>query len=171
MSTVTTTPAVPQNKTEAVAQRRLVPMIFDELRDDLQHFWDRPWSPLLRPFGPPLRRLGKSLAEWAPRMDVYEKDGSLVLKADLPGLKREDIEVKLENGDLVVSGERKEEKEVKEEDLYRCERSFGSFYRRIPLDFAVDPKQVVARFADGVLEVKLPVPREEAPEGQRIAVS
>lgn len=171
MPTNTAPTPAPQKPAEAMTHRRFMPAMFEELRDDFEHFWDRPWSPFLQPFGKPLRRFGKALAEWAPKMDVFEKNGNLVLKADLPGMTRQDIEVKMENGDLVLSGERKEEKEVKEDDFYRCERSFGSFYRRFPLDFEVDPNQITAKFTDGVLEVTVPIPKEPAPEAHRISVS
>jgi HSP20 family protein len=169
MPNAATTPSTPQTNAEAVAPRRNVPAMLDEIREDLEHFWHRSW-PML-PLGRPLRRFSKALAEWAPKTDVFEHNGHLVVKADLPGLKREDIEVKMENGDLVLTGERKEETEVNEKDFYRCERTVGSFYRRLPLDFEVDPKKVEAKFADGVLEVKLPMLKEVAPEAQRITVS
>lgn len=98
---------------------------------------------------------------WMPKMDVFRKDGNLVVKADLPGMKKQDITVELEEGDLVLQGERREEKEVKEEDFYRCERTYGSFYRRLPLPAEVHAEQIKATFKDGVLEVMVPMPMDE----------
>jgi HSP20 family protein len=105
---------------------------------------------------------------WRPSVDVYEKDGNLVIKAELPGMKKEDIEVALDQGDLVIRGERKAESEVKEENYYRIERNYGSFYRRIPLPFEVKPDQITASYNDGVLEVRIPKPAQERPQPQRI---
>jgi HSP20 family protein len=93
-----------------------------------------------------------------------------VVKAEVPEVKKEDIDVALEGGDLVIRGERKAEQEVKEEDYYRMERSYGSFYRRIPLGFEVKSEQVQAKYTDGVLEVSIPKPAETALQAQKIKV-
>jgi HSP20 family protein len=86
-------------------------------------------------------------------------------------MKKEDVEVAIEEGDLILRGERKEETEVEEENVYRWERSYGSFFRRLPLTFEVKPEAVNANFKDGVLEVTLPLPKEEKkPKAQKIAV-
>jgi HSP20 family protein len=106
-----------------------------------------------------------------PSTDVYEKDGNLVVKAELPGMKKEDIEVTLDQGDLVIRGERKAESEVTEEDYYRLERSYGSFYRRLPLGFHVTAEQIAASYHDGVLEVRIPKPKQEQPQAKKIPVA
>jgi HSP20 family protein len=137
-------------------------VMFDDLRAEFENFFDRPWGFKFRP----------DKAGWAPKIDVFEKDNVLVVKADLPGMKKEEVFVTLEDGDLVLKGERKEEKEVKEESYYRAERMYGSFYRRLPLNFTVDPAKIEARFNDGVLEVKVPVPNvEEPPKGLPIPIN
>ena len=105
---------------------------------------------------------------WMPSVDVYEKDGNVVVKAELPGMKKEDIDITLDQGDLVIRGERKAESEVKEQDYYRLERCYGSFYRRIPLPFEVKPDQITASYTDGVLEVRIPKPPQEQPQPQKI---
>jgi HSP20 family protein len=84
----------------------------------------------------------------------------LIVKAELPGLKKEELEVELEDGDLVIKGERQSEKEVQNSAFYRTERIYGRFYRRVPLDFEVTPEQITATLTDGVLEVILPIPSE-----------
>jgi HSP20 family protein len=93
---------------------------------------------------------------WVPAIDVYEKDGSIVVKAELPGMKREDLKVSVERDSLVIEGERKAEKETKDEDYYICERAYGSFYRRVPLAAEVDADKAEAAFADGVLTITMP---------------
>jgi HSP20 family protein len=111
-----------------------------------------PRFPHLRPF----------LAEPAwPAIDVFEKDGSLVVKADVPGMTAKDIEVTLTEDGVTVSGQRSEEKEVKEKDYYRCERSYGSFMRQVSLPAGADRDKAQANFKDGVLEISFPL-KEEA---------
>ena len=95
---------------------------------------------------------------WAPEVDVFEKDNRLVTKIDLPGMKKEDVKVEVTDGHLAISGERKTEAEEKKEHFYRCERMYGSFYRSVPLPEGVKLEDVKATFADGVLEVSVPLP-------------
>jgi HSP20 family protein len=116
------------------------------------------------------RRFDKDLT-WMPTLDVYEEKGELVVKADLPGMKKDDIRISLEDGALVLQGERKEEKKVEKEDFYLAECSYGSFYRRLPLAFTADLSKIVAQFKEGVLEVHIPVPAEEKPKAQEIPVN
>ena len=97
-------------------------------------------------------------ANWAPEIDVFERDNRLVTKVDLPGLKKEDVKVEVTDGYLSISGERKAETEEKKDNVYRCERSYGSFYRAVPLPEGTKLEDVTATFADGVLEVSVPLP-------------
>jgi len=94
---------------------------------------------------------------WAPDIDVYEKDKRLIMKVDLPGLKKEDVKVEFTDGYLTISGERKREIEEKKDKFYRCEREYGSFYRAIPLPEGVVFEDVKATFIDGVLEISVPL--------------
>ena len=143
--------------------------LFEDLQQEVSRLWGQ--RPLLmpRPLIRPLARMAE--AEWAPRMDVYEKDGDLVIKAELPGVKKEDIKVEIEGGDLVVRGERKAESEVREDDYYRIERTYGTFYRRLPIPFDAKSDQIKASYNDGILEIKVPKPAEMVPEAKRITVS
>lgn len=100
---------------------------------------------------------------WVPAMDLVETDDSLVLKADLPGLDRDDIEIEVKDGVLTIAGERKSEQESKREGYHRVERSFGRFSRSLGLPRGVDPSAVQASFDRGVLEVTLPKPEESKP--------
>lgn len=141
------------------------------LLDELEQLWDRPFPLFFQPLGRHVaRRLSKTMT-WMPTLDVYEKEGELIVRADLPGVKKDDVEITLDNGDLVLHGERKEEREVKDEDFVRTECSYGTFYRRLPLAFEPDPKLIAAKFANGVLEVKIPIPVDKRPEPLKIAVS
>jgi len=112
----------------------------------------------------PSLRLPDVAAAWAPRVDVFERDGRLVSKVDLPGLKKEDVSVQVTDGHLALSGERKRESEETKDNVYRSEREYGSFYRAVPLPQGVKLEDVKATFADGVLEVSVPLPTQ--PEGK-----
>ena len=101
---------------------------------------------------------------WVPSIEVYEKEGGFVVKAELPGMKEEDIEVSVSDGTLTLKGERKAESEVKEEDYYCCERSYGSFLRSVALPSTVDAEKIGATYEDGVLEVSLPKVAEVKPK-------
>jgi HSP20 family protein len=96
-----------------------------------------------------------TIREWIPALDVYEQDGKFVVKAELPGMDEDDINVSVEGNSLVIKGNKKFEREVKDEDYYHCERSYGSFYRSIPLPAEVDKEKIEANYDSGVLEVKL----------------
>lgn len=131
-----------------------------QLQADLDRFWGE------RPSLLSLRRWIEPDTVWSPKIDVFQKDGVIVVKAEVPGVPKESIDVAVEGGDLVIRGERKSEEEVKEDDYYRMERSFGSFYRRIPLPEGVRNDAINATFTDGVLEVTIPTP----PAGETTAV-
>ena len=98
---------------------------------------------------------------WAPEVEMFEKDGQLFVRADLPGLKKEEVSVEMTDQGLVLKGERKRQQEEKSEDFYRTERSYGSFYRLIPLPETAKFEQAKAVMRDGVLEVTMPVARAE----------
>lgn len=102
-----------------------------------------------------------SLSTWAPSCDVFENDNSIMIKAELPGLKREDVKVTIENNVLTLRGERKFEEDVKRENYHRVERSYGEFMRSFTLPNYVDVAKINAEFKDGMLNLTLPK-REEA---------
>lgn len=107
---------------------------------------------------------------WAPDIEVFETAEELVLRADLPGLKREDIKVEIADGELTIAGERKIEKEEKEKDFYRSERSYGTFARSITLPEGAKVDLAKAAVKDGVLEVKMPLAKIE-PARRRIEIA
>jgi HSP20 family protein len=100
---------------------------------------------------------------WIPAMDLVETGDNLVLRADLPGLAREEVEIEVKDGVLTVAGERKAEHEEKSEGFYRAERAFGSFSRSLTLPKGVDAGKVEAEFENGVLEVRIPKPEDAKP--------
>ena len=110
------------------------------------------------------RRLPTVERGWAPSIDVFEKEDKFVVKAELPGMKEDDIDVSVVGDTLIIKGERKAETEVKEEDYYCCERSYGSFSRSIALPSTVDAKKIEASYEDGVLEISLPKAPEIKPK-------
>jgi HSP20 family protein len=106
---------------------------------------------------------------WIPAMDLVESDEHFVLRADLPGLTQEDVNLELEDNVLTVSGERKAEHEERNEGYHRVERAYGRFSRSLTLPEGIDPEAVEARFDKGVLEVRIPKPEQRKP--QRVAIN
>ena len=101
--------------------------------------------------------------EWAPQVEVLRNNGQFTVRADLPGLTKDDMKVEITDEFLTFSGERKEEKEEKREGFYRSERSYGSFYRQIPLPEGAMTENAAATFVNGVLEITIPAPKVAAP--------
>jgi len=107
---------------------------------------------------------------WSPQVEVLRRGDEIVVRADLPGLNRDDVQVDVDNDVLTITGERRQESEENRQGFYRSERSYGQFYRAIPLPESVDPAKVKASFNDGVLEITVPVPREQQTKSTRIAI-
>jgi HSP20 family protein len=107
---------------------------------------------------------------WAPAVDIYEHDGAIVLKAELPGIDPKDVDVRVENNVLTLRGERKFASEVKREHYHRVERAYGSFSRSFTLPNVVDTEKIKAEYKDGVLHVSLPQKEEAKPKQISIAV-
>jgi len=101
---------------------------------------------------------------WTPAIDVVRDNGNLVLRADIPGIKPEEVKIELEDDVLTVSGEHEERKEEKDKDFVRRERRYGSFSRSMALPHGVDAKKIKAKTHDGVLEVTIPLPKEARKE-------
>jgi HSP20 family protein len=142
--------------TIAVASGGLDPFaLLRQMTSELDRVLDE-WPALRLPL------FGKTAASesnaWSPKIDVFERDNRLVIRVDLPGTKKEDVEVQVTDGFLAVSGERKRETEQKKDNVYRTEREYGRFYRSVPLAEGVKLEDVKAAFADGILEVSIPLP-------------
>ena len=106
---------------------------------------------------------GGALRRWIPPMDLVETEDDFVLRADLPGLSEEEVNIELEDNVLTISGQRKAEHEERKEGYYRVERASGSFSRSLTLPEGVDPEKVSANFDRGVLEVRIPKPEQRKP--------
>ena len=100
--------------------------------------------------------------DWMPQIEVLRSNGDLLVKADLPGLTKDDVKVELTDEALTITGERKEEKEEKHEGFYRTERNYGRFHRHIPLPEGAKTDKANATFRNGVLEVTVPVAKTES---------
>jgi HSP20 family protein len=134
----------------------------DHLMEDM---WRRPFPSLFgRDRWLPIRPSSIRM----PSLDVYEEKDSVVVKAELPGMKKEDVEVNLAGEILTIKGEKKEDKEVKEDNYYRRERSYGSFLRSVGLPCEVKSDEIKASFKDGVLEIRMP--KTEASKTKSVSV-
>jgi HSP20 family protein len=142
---------------EAPAVRRRFPDL-DDFRGRMQRMFDEPFVlPLYR------EALG-----FTPAVEISETASELLVKAELPGLRKEDVEIEIENNVLTLKGEKKEEREEKEEDTYLYERSYGSFQRSFSLPVGVKEDEVKADFRDGVLRIRLP--KAQTARGKKIVI-
>ena len=112
-----------------------------------------------------------SFGSWAPAVDIYEQDGNIVLKAELPGVEAKAVDVRVENNVLTLRGERKFEDEVKKESYHRVERAYGTFLRSFTLPNVVDTDKIKAEFKDGLLRLTLPMKEEAKPHQINIQVA
>lgn len=142
--------------------------------------WD-PWKDLIalqermnrlleESFGRLRKEEGLVSGAWTPAVDIYETENSLVVTAEIPGVSEKDIDVRIENNQLIIKGERKFEKETKEENYHRIERIYGNFYRSFSLPSAVDHEKVKAEYKNGVLKIVLGKKEEIKPKQIKIEV-
>jgi HSP20 family protein len=131
-----------------------------QLRQELDQMFDltEPWTA-----GAPLRTFGLLEGPWSPPVDVYEAPDEIRVKAELPGLKRENIELSVQGDTLILRGQRKQEAAQPGENYHRIERSYGQFHRTISLYSPVNTGAVSATYKDGILEVFLPKKEEAKP--------
>jgi HSP20 family protein len=140
-----------------------------QMTSELDRVFERPFATAFR--WPSFRGVAlPESANWAPEIDVFERDNRLVTKVDLPGLKKDDVKVEVTDGYLTISGERKTEIEEKKDNVYRSERSYGSFYRTVPLPEGAKLEDVKATFADGVLEVSVPLPTKAEAKPRAVTI-
>lgn len=115
-------------------------------------------------------RFGDERGTWMPAVEVFERDNNLVVSAELPGMNKDDVRVEVTDEGLAIRGERKREHEEKRQGYYRSERSYGRFYRMIPLPEGVDAEKAKAQFKDGVLQVEIPLPPSAQPKTREIPI-
>jgi HSP20 family protein len=139
---------------------------FGEEMDKLFGDFDfgRSWLPpaIARSAGPGL---------WAPEIEMFEQDGELIVRADLPGLTKDDVNVEIDNDAITIEGERRSAQNENREGFYRTERSYGKFYRRLPLPDGVDAENADATFRDGVLEITMNAPKRTESKPRKVAIS
>jgi HSP20 family protein len=108
---------------------------------------------------------------WAPNVEVFQRNSELVVRADLPGLKKDDVKVDVTDDSITIQGERRREQEEERGGIYRSERSYGSFRRVVALPDGAITDQAKASFRDGVLEVTMPAPPEHVTRGRRLEIT
>jgi HSP20 family protein len=120
---------------------------------------------------PVFGREDRLLGVWSPPLDVFQDKDNVFVKCELPGIKKEEIQISLHENALTISGERKQEREVKEGDSFRSERFFGRFHRSVTLPVTVDPNKVTAQYREGILTVSLSKAEEAKPKQIDVQVS
>jgi len=133
------------------------------LRDEIDRLFEAPLAELARG--------SQLLSGWTPALDIFEDKDNVIVKAELPGMKREEIEVSLHDGSLSISGERKSESKHEDAEVYRAERFVGRFQRTVTLPTPVAADKVKAQYKDGILTVTLPKTEESKPKQIEVNVS
>jgi HSP20 family protein len=139
---------------------------FRQFQERLSRLFGEGYDPFAKQFG----EESWSLSTWAPACDIYENENEIVVKAELPEVKKEDIHVSYENGVLTIYGERKISEETKRENYHRLERSYGEFTRSFSLPSIVDANKINAEFNDGVLRITMGKREEAKPKQVEVKV-
>jgi HSP20 family protein len=140
-----------------------------EIERWFEDLFDEPFLPRMWRKFPSLRKL-KELEGISPSVDMFDKKDEIVVKAEIPGIEKEDINISISDNTLTIKGETKKEEEVKEEDYYYAERLYGSFARTLSLPAKVNADKVKASFKNGILEVHLPKAEESKPKEVKVEV-
>jgi HSP20 family protein len=141
---------------------------FEEMERRFEDLFRRPFS-LLEPSWWPRLRMPE-MEEVSPKIDIFEEGENFVVKAEIPGMKKEEIEVNLTDDMVTISGEKKKEEKVEKKDYYRLERSYGSFSRSFRLPKEIQTDKAKATFKDGVLELKVPKTEEAIKKEKKIPI-
>ncbi len=159
-----------KKETKGVAKvqpaRALTP--FEEMERRFEELFRRPFSMLGPSWFPRLRM--HEMEEVLPTVDIFEDGNDIVVKAELPGMKKGDIEVKLSDGTITISGEKKKEEKVEKRDYFRMERSYGSFSRAFNLPSEVQSEKAKAQFKDGILEIRVPKTEEAKQKEKKVSI-
>jgi HSP20 family protein len=153
-------------KKSALARRQEPLNLFRQMTSEIDRMFDEPWTM----FRWPANMTSTDTPVWAPKVDVVTKDSKIITRVDLPGMKKEDVQVEVEDGFLMLSGERQKEVKEEKDNVYREEREYGSFCRTVPLPKGVKAEDVKATFTNGVLEVIVPLPASAAANGTKIPI-
>jgi HSP20 family protein len=137
----------------------------DELREEMDRLFERTFGRTV-----PFRREVPMVRGWMPTIDMFEREDEVVVRAEIPGMSKEDINISALGNTLTISGERKAEEEIKEDNYYCCERSYGRFQRDVTLPQEVDAEKIKASYKSGILEVVLPKKEEAKPKKIEVAI-
>jgi HSP20 family protein len=137
--------------------------LFQRWNDEMDRFFDDFGG------GRGLARRGQQTA-WTPQVEMFQRGSDLIVRADLPGMKKDDVHVDVTDDVLTIQGERRQQQEEERDGWYRTERSYGSFHRSIPLPEGTIADSAKASFKDGVLEVTLQAPSGEVSRGRRVTI-
>lgn len=140
---------------------------FEAMERRFEEFFRRPFSMMGFPWWSGLEA---AEGEIAPSVDIYEEGGDVVVKSELPGMKKEDIEVNLTEDSITISGEKKKEEKVEKKGYYRLERSYGSFTRSFGLPSEVRTEDAKAKFKDGILEIRIPKTEEAKRKARKVSI-
>jgi HSP20 family protein len=144
----------------------------DRIFDDFGLGRGWPSHPLTRAWlRSPMRHLASEREAWMPDVEVLHRNHELIVRADLPGLTKDDIKVDVSEDGIVIHGERKREHTEEKEGMYRSERSYGTFSRIVPLPEGAIADQAKATFKDGVLEITMPAPPDQVRRGRRLEIA
>lgn len=141
---------------------------FEEMEKRFEEFIKRPF-PLMGPSWFPRLRMPE-MEEISPTVDIFEEGDNVVVKAEIPGMKKEDIDVNITDDTITISGEKKKEEKVEKKDYYRVERSYGSFSRSFRLPKEVQTDKAKATFKDGVLEITVPKTEEAKKKEKKVPI-
>ncbi len=154
---------------ERMMRRQSSPFsMLERFADEMDRMFDE--FGLGRGWGRPTASIG-SMMSWTPSVEVSQRNNELVIRADLPGMAKDDVKVDVSEDSITIQGERKKEQEEERGGIYRSERSYGSFYRVIGLPEGAMTDQAKATFKDGVLEITMPAPPDQVSRGRRLEIS
>jgi HSP20 family protein len=140
----------------------------EEMEGWFEDFFRRPFS-LMRPSWFPRLKMPE-MEEITPSVDVFEEKDEVVVKAELPGMSKEDIDVKVTDDVITISGEKKKEEKVEKKNYYRMERSYGSFIRSLRLPAEVQTEKASAKFKEGILEIRIPKTEEAKKKEKKVSI-
>lgn len=141
---------------------------FEEMEHRFEEMFRRPFSLLGSSWFPRVRM--PEMEEISPTVDIFEEGGDVVVKAELPGMKKEDIDVKLTETTLTISGEKKKEEKIEKKNYYRIERSYGSFARAFSLPAEVETDKAKAQFTEGILQIRVPKTEEAKKKEKKVHI-
>lgn len=156
----------PQELVKVEPAKPLSPL--EEMENRFEEFFRRPFS-LFGPSWLPRPRM-RGMEELSPTIDIFEESNDVVVKAELPGIKKEDIDVKVTDTTITISGEKKKEEKVENKDYYRMESSYGSFTRAFSLPSEVQTDRVKAQYKDGILEIRIPKTEEAKKKEKKVMI-